>query len=119
MTLQQIFDTALPLLAALISYGLQQAHYSDKTNTFIASLTILASGGASVWIGGGITPDILKDAALIMAATTALQAGSLLPLQDYLKSNFMASRKSRYATEQPLAVHPPVTKRASMRDGEV
>ena len=116
MTLQQIFDAGLPFLAAIISYALQQMHYSDKANTLIASSSILAAGGASVWINGGITPDILKDAALIMAAATALQASSLLPLQNYLKSNFMASKQSRSAT---LAPYPPVTKRASMRDGEV
>lgn len=117
MTLQQIFDTALPLLAALISYALQQMHYSDKTNTLIASFTILAAGGASVWFSGGITPDVLKDAGLIMAAATALQAGSLLPLQNYLKSNLMASK--RYNT-QPLAqVQEPSVKRASLKDGEV
>lgn len=114
MTLQQIFDTALPLLAALISYALQQMHYSDKANTLIASLTILASGGASVWINGGITPDILKDAALIMAAATALQAGSLLPLQNYLKANLLASKRAQYDT-QPMGG----TRRASLKDGEV
>lgn len=118
MTLQQIFDAGLPFLATIISYALQQMHYSDKANTLIASGSILAAGGASVWINGGITPDILKDAALIMAAATALQSSALAPLQDYLKNNLMASRKSRYAT-QALAEHPPVTRRASLRDGEV
>jgi hypothetical protein len=116
MTLQQIFDTALPLLAALISYGLQQAHYSDKANTLIASVTILAAGGASVWISGQITPDILKDAGLIMAAATALQAKALAPLQDYLKNNLFASKRSRSATQ---SAQEPVTRRASLKDGDV
>lgn len=111
MTPQEIFDTALPFLATLISYGLQQMHYSDRTNTIIASVTILLAGGASVWIGGQITPDILKDAALIMAAATALQANALAPLMDWLKGNFpLKSRKDVYGT-QPLVE--PSVKRAS------
>lgn len=116
MTIQQLLDAGLPFFAALISYGLQQAHWSDKTNTTIASVTILAAGGASVWISGQITPDILKDAGLIMAAATALQANALAPLQDYLKNNFFASKRSRYATQQQMATPEPLTRRASRTD---
>lgn len=110
MTLQEIFDTALPFLATLISYGLQQAHYSDRVNTIIASITILLAGGASVWISGQITPDILKDAALIMAAATALQANALAPLMSWLKGNFpVKSKRNEYETQ-------PIVRRASRVD---
>jgi hypothetical protein len=117
MTIQQLLDAGLPFLAALISYGLQQQHYSGTANTLIASVTILLAGGASVWVSGAITPDIMKDAGLIMAAATALQASALAPLQNYLKANFLASRRSQYST-QPLNTgsEKPLTRRASRMD---
>lgn len=102
ITLQQLVTLFLPFAAALISYGLQQAHWPQKTNTLIAGGSIILATAVSLLVQGKLTGDIYSDALLVMTASTALQAEALQPLQQYLRQSF------------PTSAQPPSQPQASM-----
>lgn len=88
ITLQQLVTLFLPFVAALISYGLQQARWPARTNTLIAGGSIILATIASLLVQGKLTGDLYSDALLVMAASTALQAEALQPLQQFLRQSF-------------------------------
>lgn len=100
ITLQQLITFALPLLAMLVSYGLQQAHYPAAINTAIAAGTVIAAAVADVFIQGKLTGNLYADLLLIAGAATALQAEALAPLQQYLRENFPRSTAAKQGGEQ-------------------
>lgn len=93
MTIQQIVTLALPLVAAIISYALQQAKWSNKANTTVAGLSVIAAAVVSLFVDGKLTGNVYADAALVLTAAVALQSSSFFPLQRYLVANFPANSK--------------------------
>jgi hypothetical protein len=101
ITLQQLVTLFLPFVAALISYGLQQAHWPQKTNTLIAGGSIILATIATLLVQGKLTGDIYSDALLVMTASTALQAEALQPLQQYLRQSFPVQPQPQLQTSMP------------------
>lgn len=106
MTLQLVYTLALPLIASLVSYALQQCHFSDKVNTIIASLTIIVAAFIRLLLDGQINEDAIHDITIVMAATTALQAETFIPLQRYLRGSFLSPDKNN---NPPTTFRPTVT----------
>lgn len=106
MSIQQIVTLALPLIAAIISYSLQQAKWSDKANTIVAGLSVIAAAVLSLFVDGKLTGNVYADAALVVTAAVALQSGSFLPLQRYLIANFPANSKPSQPDPAPVAPTP-------------
>ena len=110
MTIQQVVTLALPLIAAIISYGLQQAKWSNKANTIVAGLSVIAAALVSLFVDGKLTGNVYADAALVVTAAVALQSGSFLPLQRYLIANFpVASKQPDPVVPTPVQISTPPT----------
>jgi len=91
LTDQQAFEAALPVIAYIISYLLQQEHWSRWINTTIAGSTVLLAGFCTVLLSHRLTPDILADVLLVASVSAGLQSGALAPLSQWLKSRDLRS----------------------------
>jgi hypothetical protein len=90
MDINEALKLALPLLAMIVSYAIQKAHFSDGTNTTIAGVTVLGATAASLFIQGKFTGNLYSDALLVASASVALQAEAFAPLQQYLRANLLS-----------------------------
>lgn len=104
MNIQQILTLALPFIAAIVSYGLQQAHWDTRVNTSIAGASVLLAAFASLLLQGKLSGNVFVDTMAVLAVAVALQAGPFLPLQKYLVANFPVASKA----QQPAAPAPVV-----------
>jgi hypothetical protein len=95
ITLQQIITLALPVVAMIVSYALQQAHFSDRTNTTIASVTVFLAAAATAFINGNLSGNLYLDIVAITTASIALQNSSFQPLQKYLQTHVLAKSNQR------------------------
>jgi len=98
------FESILPILAFLVSYGIQQEHWGEWINLGVAGSTILLSALITSLLHGQITSNVLGDIMVVATATTVLQAGALKPLQDYLRVNFPTLPS--FPTQPASSVHP-------------
>jgi hypothetical protein len=108
MNAQQILTLILPLLAYLLSYGLQQMHWSSTINGAIAGCSILVAAVASALLQGKLTGNFYSDLAYVLAASTALQAEAFAPLSQYLRGNFPIPPADPTPHEPPTQVIPTV-----------
>ncbi len=106
MNIQQIITMILPLLAYLISYGLQQMHWSPTVNGVIAGFSILLAAAVSAVVQGKLTGNVASDMAYVLAASTALQAEAFAPLSKYLRGNFPVPPTSPFVPPTPLRQPP-------------
>jgi len=83
---QQVFEAALPVIAYIVSYLLQQERWQSWINTTIAGSTVLLAGFCTVLLTHRLTPDILADVLLVASVSAGLQTGALAPLSQWLKS---------------------------------
>jgi hypothetical protein len=88
---QAFLKLALPLLAMLVSYIIQQAHWSDRANTWVAGITTLGAAGGSLFLQGQLTSNIYEDFLLIATLAAALQGEAFAPLQRWLRSNVIST----------------------------
>lgn len=88
MDTASLFKLALPLIAFIVSYALQQDNFSKPMNAAIAATTIVLVSLVEVFVQGKLTGNPSVDLALITTAAIALQAEAFAPLQQYLRSNF-------------------------------
>src|SRR5438445_13038702 len=95
MDINEALKLALPLLAMIVSYGIQKAHFSNQANTTIAGVTVLLATGGSLLLQGKFTGNLYSDAMLIASASVALQAEAFSPLQQYLRNNFLPGSSRR------------------------
>lgn len=102
MNIQQTLTLALPFIAAIVSYGLQQAHWDTRINTSIAGASVLLAAFVSLLLQGNLSGNVFVDTMAVVAVAVALQAGPFLPLQKYLVANFPVSSKA----QQPAPVIP-------------
>jgi hypothetical protein len=98
MTVPQVITVALPFVAALVSYALQQAHFDTRINTAIAGVSILLAAFVSLLLQGKLSGNVSIDTMAVIAVAVSLQAGPLLPLQRFLVNNFPVASKSAPAS---------------------
>lgn len=85
----QLSDVLIPLssLAALLLPGVLKAdHFSAWINGVIATVVVALFAGLTVWAGGQFTGNVAADWALFAAAYSALLAGPLRPLDQWMQS---------------------------------
>lgn len=97
MDIQKLLELGLPFFAALISFGIQQAHWEARINTAIAGISVIIAAFASLFFQGKLTGNVYGDALMVLGAAIAIQAGPLLPLQRYLVANFPVASKAQPA----------------------
>ena len=107
MSIQQMLEIGLPCIAALISYGIQQAHWSARVNTTIAGVSVLLAALASAFLQGQLTGNVYADALLVLSTAIALQSKAFAPLQQYLLANFTV--KSQPVQPEPVQLQTPPT----------
>src|SRR6267142_2976209 len=92
-TIAEAIILILPVLAFLVSYALQQAHFTPNTNSIISIATILLAAIASSLFQGKLTGNTLTDVGAVLVAATTLQVETFAPLQEYLRTNFLNTKK--------------------------
>lgn len=91
MDINSLLKVALPFIAAAVAYALQKDQLSQTANTTIASVVVLLTAVGDLFIQGKLTGNPYADFLLIGSTATALLMNEFLPLQQYLKSNFLSS----------------------------
>jgi hypothetical protein len=84
---QNILETALPFVAYLVSYIIQQAHWLPKTNATVAGVTVILAAVGSLFVQHKITGNILADFLAVAAFAAGLQTEALKPLSQWLRGN--------------------------------
>lgn len=105
---QIVLESALPAIAFLVSYLIQQAHWSDRANTSVAGATVILAAVASVFVQHKLTSNVLGDFLLVASVAAGLQANALAPLAQWLRDN--VPTKSTPPTQPPT----PTIARASL-----
>lgn len=93
---QAILEAGLPFIALIVSYIIQQNHFSKIINTTIAGITVLLSAVASLLIQHKFTGNVLADFLLVASVAAALQIGALAPLTQWLKNIGDQTPKTQY-----------------------
>ena len=88
---QTIVETALPFIAYLVSYVIQQAHWQPKTNATVAGVTVILAAVGSLFVQHKITGNILADFLAVAAFAAGLQTEALKPLSQWLRGNVVNS----------------------------
>lgn len=105
--------------ASILSAYLRDAGMSKWANAGISLVAFALSALAVIWMSSGFTGDIKSDTTLFLAVAIGLAGKELFALIGYVQEvESPLAPKTSYST-QALAQHPPVTRRASMNDGEV
>lgn len=105
--------------ASILSAYLRDAGMSKWANAGISLIAFALSTLAVILMSTGFTGDLKSDTALFLAVAIGLAGKELFALLGYIQQvESPLAPKTEYGTH-PLAPYPPVTKRASMRDGEV
>jgi hypothetical protein len=107
----------LSAFASLLSAYLRDANLGKWANAGIALVAFAISTAAVIWMGSGFTGDLKSDTTLFLAVAIGLAGKELFVLLGYLQDAQSPLAKSKYST-QPLPAEP-VTRRASLHDGEV
>lgn len=89
---QTILETALPFVAYLVSYIIQQAHWSPKTNATVAGVTVILAAIGSLFVQHKITGNILADFLAVATLAAGLQTEALKPLSQWLRGNAVSSK---------------------------
>lgn len=84
---QIVLESALPAIAFLVSYLIQQAHWSARTNTSVAGSTVVLAAIASVFVQHKLSGNVLGDFLLIASVAGGLQSNALAPLAQWLRDN--------------------------------
>jgi hypothetical protein len=104
--------------AAILSAYLRDAGMSKWANAGISLIAFALSALAVIWMGSGFSGDIKSDTTLFLAVAIGLAGKELFALIGYIQQvESPLAPKTVYST-QPLASEP-VTRRASLKDGEV
>jgi hypothetical protein len=103
MDINEALKLALPLMAMLVSYGIQKAHFSDKANTTVAGVTVLLATAGSLFLQGKLTGNVYGDIMLVASSSVALQAEAFAPLQQYLRTNFLSRPSQPASSVRPTA----------------
>jgi len=84
---QAVLESALPAIAFLVSYIIQQMHWSQAANMTVAGSTVILAAIASLFVEHKFTGNVLGDFLLVASVAAALQGGALAPLAQWLKAN--------------------------------
>lgn len=101
--------------ASLLSAYLRDANLGKWANAGIALVAFAISTTAVIWMGSGFTGNLKSDTTLFLAVAIGLAGKELFALLGYLQDAQSPLAKNKYNT-QPLE---PVTRRTSLKDGEV
>lgn len=105
--------------ASTLSAYLRDAGMSKWANAGISLVAFIISTTAVILMSTGFSGNLKSDTTLFLAVAIGLAGKELFALLGYIQQvESPLAPKTQY-DEQPLAAYPPVTKRASMRDGEV
>ena len=125
MTLQQLLETALPVVAALIIALIQQDTLPNLVNALIAIVVLVLSAFTTVWLGNGLTGRPDADIAVVLTATLALQSVPYFqPYFDYIRNNLLliaprAPAQVEASTPLPTPIiAPPTPITASPKSGK-
>lgn len=98
--------------AALLSAYLRDANLGKWANAGIALVAFAVSALAVIWMGQGFSGDLKSDTTLFIAVGIGLAGKELFALLGYLQDAQSPLAKNKYSTQ-------PLTRRASLKDGEV
>jgi hypothetical protein len=106
---QNILETALPLIAYLVSYVIQQGRWTAKTNTAIAGVTIVLAACGTLFIQHKFTGNVLADFLAIAAISGGLQTESLAPLSKWIRGNVVSTDGSTSQSSSTPSTTPDAT----------
>lgn len=89
MQLSTLIPVAISIVALVLPGLLKNDAWAltkPWLNGLISGAVIAVFAGLAVWAGGNFSPDVLADWALFVAAYSALLAGPLKPLDEFLQS---------------------------------
>jgi hypothetical protein len=102
--------------ASLLSAYLRDANLGKWANAGIALVAFAISTAAVIWMGSGFSGDLKSDTTLFLAVAIGLAGKELFALLGYLQDAQSPLAKN---STQPIPTLEPVTKRASLKDGEI
>lgn len=104
--IQALIITILPILGSVLPGILKKDSYPPQANALIAAVVVVAASAGTAYAKDQLGPSFVEDLFIVMVGISAILAGPLKGLDEFLQARVNASPASGDGTNIPLSPNP-------------